>query len=386
LRDASWEYVEDVVREIRVGRHPNSTVRVVLDAEGVSKYSAFTLYNPFRIVIDCERAPRGARRADATPSSTPDAVQAAVDAEAIPAARWEADAVPAIAARETAPAPDVPAMASRETVPAASVPAVPSRETAPATNVPPAPPVANSAGGFSIARQLGLGASRIVIDPGHGGRDPGATVRGLNEAELTLDVSLRLEKLLRQVPGVDVILTRRTDEYIPLEERTAIANRENADLFLSIHANASRNTSARGVETYILSFASSKEAEAVAARENAGSEQAMHNLPDIVKAIALNNKLDESRDFAGMVQESLVSRLRRVNSGLRDLGVKKAPFVVLIGAGMPSVLAEISFLTHKQDAQLLKTSTYRQRIAEALHAAVLRYRRSLKGTSKVAEQ
>jgi N-acetylmuramoyl-L-alanine amidase len=210
-------------------------------------------------------------------------------------------------------------------------------------------------------------------------------VRGLTEADLTLDVALRLEKLLQQEAGIEVVLTRRTDAYVPLEERTAIANRESADLFLSIHANASRNTSARGVETYYLSFASSPEAEAVAARENAGSEGAMRNLPDIIRAIALNNKLDESRDFAGMVQQSLVSRLRRVSSGIRDLGVKKAPFVVLIGAGMPSVLAEVSFLTHRQDAQLLKTANYRQRIAEALQSAVIRYRQSLKGQT-VAER
>ena len=153
-----------------------------------------------------------------------------------------------------------------------------------------------------MARQLGLGVSRVVIDPGHGGHDPGALGKGLNEADLVLDVALRLEKLLAKEPGLEVTLTRRTNIYIPLEERTAIANRLNADLFISIHANASRNTAASGVETYFLSFASSPEAEAVAARENSASEREMHHLPDIIKAIALNNKLDESRDLAGMVQ------------------------------------------------------------------------------------
>ncbi len=224
-----------------------------------------------------------------------------------------------------------------------------------------------------------------MIDPGHGGHDPGALGKGLNEADLTLDVALRLEKLLQQ-EGLDVVLTRRTEVYVPLDERTAIANRENADLFLSIHANASRNAAAGGVESYFLSFASSPEAEAVAARENSASSGGMHNLPDIIKAIALNNKLDESRDFAGMVQEALVSRLRRSNKGLRNLGVKKAPFVVLIGAQMPSVLAEISFLTNRQELQLLKTAAYKQRIAEALHASVMRYRRSLKGQGQLADK
>lgn len=332
LTDAHLRYERDVVREIRTGRHPDHT-RVVLDLEGVTRYSVFTLYNPFRLVVEAERTEAAATAATARVlSSTPAAA-------ATPAAR---DA-----------APDAPA--------------------------------ADAEGNFSLARQLGLGISRIVIDPGHGGRDPGARAHGINEAELVLDVSLRLEKLLRKEPGLEVVLTRRTDTYVPLQERTAIANREGADLFLSVHANAARNAQARGIETYYLSFASNPEAEAVAARENAASDGTMHNLPDIVKAIALNNKLDESRDLAAMVQESLVTRLRRVNQDVRNLGVKKAPFVVLIGAGMPSVLAEISFLTHRQEAALLKTPSYRQHIAEALHQAVMRYRRSLKSTVQTAE-
>ena len=161
---------------------------------------------------------------------------------------------------------------------------------------------------------------------------------------------------------------------MPLEQRTAIANREGADLFLSIHANSSRNTSARGIETYFLSFASSPDAEAVAARENATSEQAMHNLPDIVRAIALNNKLDESRDLATMVQESMVTRLVRSNSELRSRGVKKAPFVVLIGAGMPSVLAEVAFLTNRPEAALVKTPAYRSGWPRRCTLPCMRYR------------
>jgi N-acetylmuramoyl-L-alanine amidase len=246
--------------------------------------------------------------------------------------------------------------------------------------------VANGAGGFSLSRQLGLGISRIVIDPGHGGHDPGAQARGLNEADLKLDVALRLEKLFQEESGIEVVLTRRTNDYIPLEERTAIANREGADLFLSIHANTSRSSSASGIETYYLSFAGTPEAEAVAARENSANAGEMHRLPDMIKAIALNNKLDESRDLAGMVQESLVARLRRSNKTAVNRGVKKAPFVVLIGAEMPSVLAEVSFLTNRQEQQLLKTTAYKDRIAEALYAAVIRYRRSLKGATTAALQ
>ena len=246
----------------------------------------------------------------------------------------------------------------------------------PAAAVPP--PSKNRDGTFSLSRQLGLGVARVVVDPGHGGNDPGAQVRGLSEAELTLDVALRLEKLLQKQPGVDVVLTRRGDVYVSLDERTAIANRAGADLFLSIHTNASADARATGIETYVLNFATNPAAEAVAARENAGSSRTMRELPDIVKAIALNNKIDESKDFASSVQAAMVNRLKRVNARARNLGVKQAPFMVLIGATMPSVLAEISFITNPREAALLRTSRYRDQIAEALFAGVMNYQRALK--------
>jgi N-acetylmuramoyl-L-alanine amidase len=211
-------------------------------------------------------------------------------------------------------------------------------------------------------------------------------VQGLNEADLTLDVALRLEKLLLSVPGVEVVMTRRSDVFIPLEERTAIANRAGADLFLSVHVNASPSPRARGIETYFLNFAPNPEAEAIAARENAGSSKTMHDLPEIVKTIALNNKIDESRDFAALVQNAMFERLRKANREARNLGVKQAPFVVLIGATMPSVLAEISFITNRQEAMLLKQQSYRQAIAEALFNGVSKYQRSLKSAQSVASQ
>src|SRR5262249_57188193 len=183
-----------------------------------------------------------------------------------------------------------------------------------------------------------------------------------------------------------VVMTRDTDVFIPLEERTAIANRADADLFLSIHANASRNQQERGIETYFLNFAMNPEAEAVAARENASSGITMHNLPDIVRTVALNNKISESRDFAETVQKSMVKRLGPRNRTLRDLGVKQAPFVVLIGAGMPSVLAEISFVTNKQEGTLLKTNAYRQQIAQALVDAILTYQQGLKRMNAIASK
>jgi N-acetylmuramoyl-L-alanine amidase len=261
---------------------------------------------------------------------------------------------------------------------------LPQRPSGPATLPAPSAPSANTAGGFSLARQLGLGVARIVIDPGHGGHDPGNLGSKVNESEVVLDIALRLEKLLLNEPGFEVVMTRRTDVFIPLEERPAIANREQADLFLSIHANASRNRQASGVETYYLNFASNPEAEEVAARENAGAAQTMNHLPEIVRAIAMNNKLDESRDFARVVQHSMVGRLKSQNSIMKDRGVKQAPFVVLIGAGMPSVLAEVAFLSHQQEAGLMKTKDYRQKVAEALFEAVKNYQRSLKAVGTVA--
>jgi N-acetylmuramoyl-L-alanine amidase len=408
LKDAVLRYPSDVVRQIRTGRHPDAT-RVVLDLEGVTTHSVYTLYNPFRIVIDADSKTAATTTTTTATTTTATTTTLATTPPPVTSSPLPASPKPAPSRARAASAPRppattelneplvVPSVVPAEEAPAPSAPAMektPEAAAADAANAatesekPGAPkaPAVNGAGGFSIARQLGLGVSRIVIDPGHGGHDPGAQARGVNEADVTLDVALRLEKLLEKEPGLEVILTRRTDVYIPLEERTAIANREGADLFLSIHANTSRNTSARGVETYFLSFAGSADAEAVAARENSSHAGEMHKLPDIIRAITLNNKLDESRDFAGMVQEALVSRLRRSSKAVQNRGVKKAPFVVLIGAEMPSVLAEVSFMSNRNELQLLKTAAYKNRIAEALHAAVMRYRRSLKGSATAAIQ
>jgi N-acetylmuramoyl-L-alanine amidase len=347
----------DVVRQVRVGAAQNRSTRLAVDAAGVATYSIYPLYNPYRLVVDCVRASR----------SKPLASRPLLTA-------W-GRRLPTVSPREAAllhdAMPSAPAGAASDRVAAASSgPGVPGDEAA--------------ARGFSMARQLGLGISRIVIDPGHGGHDPGATGQGVTEAELVLDVALRLEKMLLKVQGVEVVLTRRTDEFVGLQDRTVIANRESADLFLSIHANASENDQLSGVETYFLNFANNLSAAAVAARENAASGQAMAALPDFVKAIALNNKLDESRDFATSVQRSMIERLRPANKAVKDLGVKQAPFVVLIGAAMPSVLAEISFVTNNQEAKLLRGAAYRQRIADALFAAIRKYQTSLRGVSRVA--
>ena len=229
-------------------------------------------------------------------------------------------------------------------------------------------------------RALGLKIGRIVVDAGHGGHDSGTLgPEGIEEKEVVLDVALRLGKLLKQRLGADVIYTRDDDTFIPLETRTAIANKAQADLFISIHANSSQDPSARGVETYYLNFTASPDALEVAARENAVSDQSIHQLSDLVKKITLKDKIDESREFASDVQQNLFNGLEDGNRGMKDRGVKKAPFVVLIGANMPSILAEISFLTNPDDARELHDPNYRQRIAESLYRGVSKYVGGLSG-------
>ena len=249
-------------------------------------------------------------------------------------------------------------------------------------NVHEAAPTAD--GDLSLIRALGLKIGRIVVDAGHGGHDTGTIgPNGLLEKDLVLDVALRLGKLLEDKLGADVVYTRKDDTFIPLETRTAIANQNQADLFISIHANSSHDPSARGVETYYLNFTRSPEALEVAARENAVSETSVHDLQDLVKKIALKEKIDESREFAATVQKSLYTGEAAKNPGVKNRGVKKAPFIVLIGANMPSILAEISFVSNPTDERKLRTPEYRQRIAESLYRGVARYAQGLSGV-KVA--
>ena len=243
-----------------------------------------------------------------------------------------------------------------------------------------------ASGDRSLIRALGLKIGKIVIDPGHGGHDTGTIgPNGLEEKDLVLEVSRRLGKLLETRLGAEVVYTRKDDTFIPLETRTAIANQARADLFVSIHANSSHDSAARGVETYYLNFTSSPEALEVAARENAVSEKSIYELQDLVKKIALKEKIEESREFAGDVQASLHSGLAMKSPAIRDRGVKKAPFIVLIGANMPSILAEISFVSNPTDEHRLATSEYRERIAESLYRGIAKYVNGLSGV-KVASK
>ena len=254
----------------------------------------------------------------------------------------------------------------------------------PASTTHVASPTAN--GERSLIRALGLKIGKIVVDAGHGGHDTGTIgPNGLQEKDLVLDVALKLGKLLESKLGAEVVYTRDDDTFIPLETRTAIANKEQADLFISIHANSSSDQTARGIETYYLNFTSSRDALEVAARENAVSEKSIHELQDLVKKIALKEKIEESREFAADVQKSLYNGLNSRNPGLRNRGVKKAPFIVLIGANMPSILAEISFVSNPHDEKKLKTSDYRQQIANSLYKGVSGYINGLSGVKVAAK-
>ena len=208
----------------------------------------------------------------------------------------------------------------------------------------------------------------------------------MREADVVLDIARRVAQRLAAQPGVEVVMTRNDDTFVPLRQRTALANEVAADLFLSIHANASRNAKAHGVETYFLDLALDAEAERTAARENLAAGGTMKDLPNLLEAIAANSKIQESRAFAGTVQRALVNELRKANGEVRDLGVKQAPFFVLIGARMPSILAEVSFLTNRREADLLATDDYRDRIADALVEGVLHYRQALDPSPRATQQ
>jgi N-acetylmuramoyl-L-alanine amidase len=399
------------LKRIRAAQFSNDMTRVVLDVNDVTEYSAFLLPNPYRLVIDIHGGPPTQSVASAdTAKDLPTAPAPTVSPAAQPSTRPVPNTVATRNAGNTsdvAAVSDQPGKVEATSVPtsqpiAAVVPGSKSTDTA-ANTAPPSSPkgrktrtdpaaparaaVPTADGQTSLVRALGLKIGRIVIDAGHGGHDSGTLgVDGLEEKDVVLDVALRLGKLLHERLGAEIIYTRSDDTFIPLETRTAIANKAQADLFLSIHANSSSDPSARGVETYYLNFTSQADALEVAARENAVSDQSVYQLSDLVKKIAMKEKIDESREFASDVESSLYAGLQRGNAGLKNRGVKKAPFVVLIGANMPSVLAEISFVTNPKDAGQLRQPEYRQRVAESLYKGVAKYEGGLSAAKGPTER
>jgi len=387
----------DLLSAVRVAQNQAGVVRVVLNVNGVKDYTASLLTNPPQLVIDLYPDTRGAavRTAKAKRNATQGPIEEpAVQAVSTAASRAEPFGTPATATggnangsvsttSSSAANPATPAPSNSSLVPSGNGKSR-SKNAKSVNAKPDLVQPANAAlptrdGQSTLTRTLGLKIGRIVIDPGHGGHDTGTIgPTGLMEKDLCLDVALRLGKIIQQrLPGAEVVYTRSDDTFIPLEERTRVANESKADLFISIHANSSHDHAARGIETYYLNLKGSPDAMEVAARENATAQESVHDLEDIVKKIARSEKIDESREFAADIQESLAKRIQKLNKTVKDRGVRKAPFVVLVGADMPSILTEISFLSNPADEQLLKKPEHRQRVAEGLYQGMANYLQSL---------
>jgi len=337
-----------LIKQIRIAETQPGTTRIVLDLEQDAEFSASQLSNPERLMVELRL--RGAKSTASTATEEPGAQPAPI-----------ASSSPAVLTAVGRPAVGLPA-------------ASPPRKT----DLPePKAAARNANGGRSMTRALGLKLGRVVLDPGHGGHDVGTHgPSGLFEKDLVLDVTQRLAALLEDRLGSEVLLTRNDDTYVSLEARAGIANEYKADLFLSIHANSSPVKSVTGVETYYLNFTTSRNALDLAARENAAAESSIFDLKDVLEKIALTDKIDESREFASRLQTSLYT-LAKGGATAKNRGVKKAPFVVLIGAQMPSVLAEIGFLTNASDEALMRKSEHRQKIAEALYKGIAAYAETL---------
>jgi len=316
---------DDLLSNARAGQHTADAVRVVVDIKSFETYNIFPLNNPFRIVIDV----RGKR----------DAVGGRPSAPSV-----EAKAKPGKAGGKVAPG--------------------------------------------AIAKQLALGVKRIVIDPGHGGRDYGAPgyLKNVHEKHIVLQISKRLATKIRQKLGCEVILTRSTDKYLTLEERTAIANTENADLFISIHTNSARDRRAYGVMTFILNLATDDEAILVAARENATSTKNIGDLQTILSDLMQNVKIEESSRLAGRVQKSTVQHMSKHYSRIKNKGVKQAPFYVLLGAQMPSILVETSFISNPRECKRLVTGKYQEQMAEGIFQGIKAYIRETNPTALLSNK
>jgi len=389
-RGGYTESLEDrMVKRIRVAQTAPGVTRVVLDLSADVEATTSQLANPSRLVIELRTG-----SATAAPPSLPAALPSPrppviikpdtpkLDPPPASPTRAAQPLKPEISAAPAAPAaPDEMGNASRRT--GAPLPLKP--EVAAAPPAAPAPPEEigkaarhTSSGESSLTRALGLKINRVVIDPGHGGHDNGTEgPHGLLEKDLVLDVSKRLGKLIEEQLGAEVVYTRSDDTFVPLEGRTALANEKKADLFLSIHANSSAYPRIAGIETYYLNITGSKDALDVAARENAVSQKSVYELSDLIEQITKHDKSEESKEFAGRIQSSLYAFSARNLPGSKNRGVRSAPFVVLIGANMPSVLAEIGFLSNAREEANLKRPDYRQKLAESLFRGVSKYAESL---------
>ena len=396
--------IEDgLLKRVRTGQFSPDTVRVVLDIESISDYKIFSLPDPFRVVIDVRGKKKGLPMGTVAPLSPPPAPPQALQQPRPVIAQEGAPKTDPVeqqsAAAETEqtqsaqPRVEQPE-ATRPEMVATSRPApLSTPETDRLTADPdpivvlreerkrPAPPVigpsstASDIPGqqLSLAQQLGLGIGTIVIDPGHGGKDPGAIAFDMKEKDIVLKVGKSLAAHLREKLGATVILTRTDDSFMPLEERTAIANTNSADLFISLHINAHPSPDIRGFETYFLNLTTNAEAMRVAARENATTTHQLSDLQDILSDIMRNSKINESSRLAERVHKSIDNGFSESHFALKDMGVKQAPFYVLIGAEMPAILIEIAFISNPEDAKLLGDEQFIVKLAGQISDGISQY-------------
>ena len=374
-----------LLRQLRIAETLPGVTRIVFDLQSDAEFTASQLTNPNRLIVEL-------RPAAPTPPPLPGDLlsdaggRTGIAGQTAPVASKATPPPVRATAMPRPPLPPVPApkQVTPPSLPKGTVNSVAAqdltraRERATAALAIPKPARLGSSRGQLLTRVLGLKINRIVLDAGHGGHDTGTTgPGGLYEKELVLDVCKRLGALIESRIGTQVVYTRSDDTFIPLEMRTEIANDQKADLFISIHANSAPEPSSSGVETYYLNFTNSRSALEVAARENASSKKSVYELKDLLQKIALQDKMEESREFAEKVQTALYSASRKANVRTRDRGVKKAPFVVLIGASMPSILAEVGFVSNPRDEALFKKPEFRQRIAEGLYKGISEYAATL---------
>jgi len=334
---------QGLLKQILPTQPQQGQVRYLVDLKPYDEYKVFTLQYPFRVVIDIYGFP--------TEQAPPTEVK-------------EQPTQAAMASITTSA--NTPANSSQDIV------VLSDQKKNPVSNNPISSPSKSKHEQLSLAQQLGLGVKTIVIDPGHGGKDPGAMAFGLKEKDIVLKVAQKLAKHLKETTSYQVVLTRTKDVFIPLEKRTAMANTHKADLFISIHVNAHADQTSSGIETYFLNLATDADAMRVAALENASSNHSIGELQDILSSLMNNSKIDESSRLARFVQSNLINGLKSTYKP-RDLGVKQAPFYVLIGAEMPAILAELSFITNPAECKLLQDDAHLEKLAKQLAGGIVAY-------------
>jgi N-acetylmuramoyl-L-alanine amidase len=334
---------QGLLKQILPTQPQQGLVRYLVDLKPFVEYKVFTLQNPFRVVVDIYGYPTG--KASPTEGTEQPSPAATVT---------------------TTTSPNIPVNTPKDIV------VLSDQKKSPVSNNPIPSPSKSKHEQLSLAQQLGLGVKTIVIDPGHGGKDPGAMAFGLKEKDIVLRVAQKLANHLKQTTSYQVVLTRTKDVFIPLEKRTAMANAYKADLFISIHVNAHADQTSSGIETYFLNLATDADAMRVAALENASSNHSIGELQDILSSLMNNSKIDESSRLARFVQSNLINGLKSTYKP-RDLGVKQAPFYVLIGAEMPAILAELSFITNPAECKLLQDDTHLEKLAKQLAGGIVAY-------------